>query len=83
MGWNLARRLKDSRLTAGLEDASRFYFVHSFHFECDDPADRLLRTEHGYAFTSGVERANVMGVQFHPEKSHRFGLRLLKNFVEM
>ncbi len=82
MGWNLIRKIKDSRLTAGLDDSSRFYFVHSFHYECTDEADRLLESHHGYAFTSGVERGNVMGVQFHPEKSHRYGMQLIKNFVE-
>lgn len=83
MGWNLIRKVKESRLTAGLEDKSRFYFVHSFHYECTDAADRLLETQHGHVFTSGVERGNVMGVQFHPEKSHRYGMQLLKNFVEL
>lgn len=83
MGWNLIRHVKDSRLTAGLDDRSRFYFVHSYHYECANAADRLLETQHGYAFTSGVERGNVMGVQFHPEKSHRYGMQLIKNFVEL
>lgn len=83
MGWNLIRQVKESRLTAGLDDKSRFYFVHSFHYECANAADRLLETRHGHAFTSGVERGNIMGVQFHPEKSHRFGMQLLKNFVEL
>lgn len=83
MGWNLIRKVKDSRLIAGLDEGSRFYFVHSYHYECADAADRLLETHHGYAFTSGVERGNVMGVQFHPEKSHRYGMQLIKNFVEL
>lgn len=83
MGWNLIQKVKDSRLTSGLDDTARFYFVHSFHYECIDVADRLLETHHGYAFASGVERGNVMGVQFHPEKSHRYGMQLIKNFVEI
>lgn len=83
MGWNLIRKVKDSRLIAGLDEGSRFYFVHSYHYECTNSADRLLETHHGYAFTSGVERGNVMGVQFHPEKSHRYGMQLIKNFVEL
>lgn len=83
MGWNLIRHVKDSRLTAGLDDRSRFYFVHSYHYECANAADQLLETHHGYAFTSGIERGNVMGVQFHPEKSHQYGMRLIKNFVEL
>lgn len=83
MGWNLVRIVKDSRLITGLDDRSRFYFVHSFHYECADAADCLLETHHGYDFTSGVERGNVMGVQFHPEKSHRYGMQLIKNFVDL
>lgn len=83
MGWNLIRKVKNSRLTANLSDGSRFYFVHSYHYECADTADQLLETHHGQTFTSGIERGNVMGVQFHPEKSHRYGMQLIKNFVEL
>jgi glutamine amidotransferase len=83
MGWNLIHHVKDSRLTSELDDNSKFYFVHSYHYECANPIDRLLETHHGYTFTSGVERGNVMGVQFHPEKSHRYGMQLIKNFVEL
>lgn len=83
MGWNTIRVAKLHPLVAGLDDASRFYFVHSYHYRCADPADELLSTQHGYRFTSGVQRDNVMGTQFHPEKSHRFGLQLIRNFVEM
>jgi len=83
MGWNMIRKLKDSRLTRDLDDNSRFYFVHSYHYECEHADDRLMETHHGYAFTSGIERGNVMGVQFHPEKSHRYGTQLLKSFVEL
>jgi glutamine amidotransferase len=83
MGWNFIRKVKHSRLIAELDEGSRFYFVHSYHYECADAADQLLETDHGYTFTSGVERGNVMGVQFHPEKSHRYGMQLIKNFVKL
>jgi glutamine amidotransferase len=83
MGWNLIRKVKNSRLIEELDEGSRFYFVHSYHYECTDVADKLLETDHGYTFSSGIERGNVMGVQFHPEKSHRFGMQLIKNFVEL
>jgi glutamine amidotransferase len=83
MGWNIAKPVKASPLLQGLESGARYYFVHSYYFDCLDPSDRLLETSHGVAFTSGIERANVMGVQFHPEKSHRFGSLLLKNFSEI
>lgn len=81
MGWNKAVPAKDHPLIAGLDEDTRFYFVHSFFFECEDPDSTLLRSSYGGAFTSGVQRGNVMGVQFHPEKSHRYGMQLIKNFV--
>jgi glutamine amidotransferase len=83
MGWNRVRICRPHRLLDGLDERARFYFVHSFHLECTDESDALLKTEYGYEFTSGVQRGNVMGVQFHPEKSHRFGMQLLKNFIEL
>lgn len=83
MGWNSISKIKDSPLVDGLDDKSRFYFVHSYHYECDNSEDRLLETGYGYNFTSAIERRNIMGVQFHPEKSHRYGMQLLKNFVEL
>lgn len=81
MGWNRASPAKDHPLIAGLGDDARFYFVHSFFFECEDSDNTLLRSSYGGAFTSAVQRGNVMGVQFHPEKSHRYGMQLIKNFV--
>ncbi len=81
MGWNRIRRRKAHRLLDGLDENSRFYFVHSYHYQCQDEADVLLETSYGYDFTSGVQRENVIGVQFHPEKSHRYGMQLMKNFV--
>jgi glutamine amidotransferase len=81
MGWLEVKREKESPLMAGLEDA-RFYFAHSYHVEVTDSSDILTSAEYGYKFTVGVERDNILGVQFHPEKSHRFGMRLLKNFAE-
>lgn len=82
MGWNLVKAEKLSPLMAGTGQDSRFYFVHSYHAVCNDPKDVLLSTLYGYRFTSSVERKNIIGVQFHPEKSHTFGMQLLKNFVE-
>lgn len=81
MGWNRASPTKDHTLIAGLGDDARFYFVHSYFFDCEDPDNTLLRSSYGGAFTSGIQRGNVMGVQFHPEKSHRYGMQLIKNFV--
>lgn len=81
MGWNQVMAYKKHPLAEGLETGARFYFVHSYHYECEDPADELFKTHYGYDFASGVQRGNVMGVQFHPEKSHRFGMQLFKNFI--
>jgi imidazole glycerol-phosphate synthase subunit HisH len=82
MGWNTVRVLKQSPLYEGMPAESRFYFVHSYHVACEDAADRLTETTHGIPFTSSVQHENILGAQFHPEKSHRFGLQLLRNFVE-
>ncbi len=81
MRWNRASPVEGHPLIAGLVDDARFYFVHSYFFDCVDSENILLRSSYGGAFTSGVQRGNVMGVQFHPEKSHRYGMQLIKNFV--
>jgi glutamine amidotransferase len=81
MGWNNVKIMKDSNLFKGLEIENRFYFVHSYHVVCDDGADVLSKTEYGFEFTSSILKGNIAGVQFHPEKSHKFGMRLLENFA--
>lgn len=81
MGWNTMRFVHDSPLQKDFEPDARFYFVHSFHLVCNDPRDVLGVTNYGYEFVSGVARDNIWGVQFHPEKSHRFGMQLLTNFA--
>lgn len=83
MGWNQVRPSHPHPLGQGLEDGARFYFVHSYYFDCTSEGDVLFKTNYGHDFASGVQRGNVMGVQFHPEKSHRFGLQLIRNFVEL
>lgn len=81
MGWNLVEAQCPNPLFAGLEKSSRFYFVHSFHMRCSNPENILTKSHYGYEFASGITKDNVAGVQFHPEKSHRFGLQLMRNFV--
>lgn len=81
MGWNTVAPRRDHDVLRDLPEDPRFYFVHSYHVVCDDPTDELCTTVHGYAFASVVHRGNVVGTQFHPEKSHRFGLHLLRNFA--
>lgn len=82
MGWNTVEVVKRSHLFNELEQA-RFYFVHSYHVICNDRLDILAETYYGYNFVSAIEKDNIFGVQFHPEKSHKFGMRLLRNFVEL
>jgi glutamine amidotransferase len=82
MGWNEVKVVKPGRLMQDILSDSRFYFVHSYYFEAKNKSDVLLTTEYGQVFTSGIERENIIGVQFHPEKSHKFGMQLLKNFAE-
>ncbi|WP_162052401.1 imidazole glycerol phosphate synthase subunit HisH [Pontibacter pamirensis] len=81
MGWNLVNEKKGSVLSKEMYEEPRFYFVHSYHFVCKNPQDELFRSNYGFEFTSAVEKDNIMGVQFHPEKSHKFGMRLLSNFA--
>ena len=82
MGWNLVRRVAPThRLTREMDGDARFYFVHSYYMETSDPEDVLLLTTYGIDFAAGVSRGNVSGVQFHPEKSHRFGKQLLAAFA--
>jgi glutamine amidotransferase len=83
MGWNEIGIRKSSRLMEGIGDGAEFYFAHSYHLMLDDPTDLSAETEYETRFPSAIERNNIFGVQFHPEKSHDVGARLLKNFVEM
>lgn len=79
IGWARATPVPGTALFQGLEE-NRFYFVHSYHAVCD-PAHVAATAWHGYEFPAAVVRGNVLGTQFHPEKSHRFGMRILQNFA--
>lgn len=83
MGWNDVLPVVDSPLFKGLETDPRFYFLHSFYFDCDNDAHALARASYGFDFSCAVAVGNVYGVQFHPEKSHHYGASLLKNFAEL
>jgi len=83
VGWNRVRPVREHPLFAGIEPGDFFYFVHSYYVEPGDAADVLATTDYGIEYASVCARANVMGAQFHPEKSQRAGLRLLENFVGM
>jgi len=82
MGWREVKLNKQSRLFNGMFDEPRFYFVHSYHPVLENPDDALMTADYGYSFVAGMEHENIMGVQFHPEKSHKFGMKLLENFVK-
>lgn len=82
IGWNEAHARPDSILFDGLPEHPDVYFVHSYHAVCADDADVAATCPFASGFTAAVERAPLFAVQFHPEKSQRFGLQILKNFVE-
>ena len=83
MGWNTIRPDNDNPLLLNLSNESRFYFLHSYYFQCNNPHDAIATTEYGIQFASAVNSRNIYGVQFHPEKSHQWGIQLLKNFAEL
>lgn len=80
MGWLEITPLKESPILEDLK-GSRFYFAHSYHVRAQNQEDELIGAHYGYEFSAALEHENLIGVQFHPEKSHRFGLQLLKNFA--
>ncbi len=81
MGWNVIRAVKPTPLFDGMYDEPRFYFVHSYHVYCRNVEDVMLTTDYGGTFVSGISRGNIYGVQFHPEKSHKFGMHLVRRFA--
>jgi glutamine amidotransferase len=83
MGWNDVHPVAGQPLFAGLEADARFYFLHSYLIECDDPAHVTATASYGLDFGCAVRNDNVQGVQFHPEKSHHFGAALLRNFATL
>jgi imidazole glycerol-phosphate synthase subunit HisH len=83
VGWNsVTRAAPEAGLFAGIPDGTDFYFVHSYAFVADDPADVLAQTHYDVPLTAAVRRGHIWGTQFHPEKSSRAGFRLLRNFIE-
>ena len=83
MGWTDIVPAKKSRIFADMHEEPRFYFVHSYHLAPSDPSDVLVNATYCYEFAAGVERDNIIGVQFHPEKSHKYGMKFLSNFVQL
>lgn len=83
VGWNQISHRKESALMRGIPDSSEFYFVHGYYLKPKAAADILNETEYEERFTSAIEKKNIFGVQYHPEKSHDVGEKLLKNFVSI
>ena len=83
MGWNTIIPQETNPLFKNLPDDARFYFAHSYHIDCENDANVGAVTEYGYSFASSVYKENIFGVQFHPEKSHKFGMKILSNFAEL
>lgn len=83
MGWNIVSEKKSTSLTRELDDEKRYYFVHSYHAVVDNDEHVLMTCRYGYDFTCAVNKGNIWGVQFHPEKSHKFGMALMKLFAEL
>lgn len=81
MGWNHVKPQKNHTLTKSITEETRFYFVHSYFMQPVDKDDILMTTHYGTDFASAVAKGNISGVQFHPEKSHRFGKQLFKSFL--
>ena len=81
MGWDIVNIKQNHKIVCNLKGLQRYYFVHSYHARCDNDDNVLMTCEYGYEFACAVVKGNVIGVQFHPEKSHDFGMALLKNFV--
>jgi len=83
MGWNDVYPTHSNPLFTGLNEEARFYFLHSYYFKCHHPEESIAVADYGVRFTCSVNRENVYGIQCHPEKSHHFGIQLLKNFAEL
>jgi len=82
MGWNTLDIQRQHPLVSDLGTESRFYFVHSYHIICADAVDVVAYTDYGYPLAAVISKGNIMGAQFHPEKSHKYGMQMLRNFAE-
>lgn len=83
MGWNTVRIQRSHPLVADLGEEPRFYFVHTYYVECEFEDNVLCTTQYGFPFASAIVNGHILGTQFHPEKSHKYGLKLLENFAKL
>lgn len=83
MGWNVVAPSNTCSLIRDLPEESRFYFVHSYYVKVDNSENSILKATHGVTFDAAIHHKNIYGAQFHPEKSHKFGMRILDNFARL
>jgi glutamine amidotransferase len=83
MGWNRVDIVQENEITIGFQDEFSFYFVHSYYVTVNDQANSMMKTNYGLEFDSAIVKDNIFGAQFHPEKSHKFGLKLFENFAKI
>ncbi len=83
MGWNTVKYSGHSKLTAELQEEPRFYFINSYYVKVENEKNSILKTNYGVEFDSAIQKNNIFGVQFHPEKSHKFGMKLFENFAKL
>ncbi|NLR90509.1 imidazole glycerol phosphate synthase subunit HisH [Flammeovirga agarivorans] len=83
MGWSIPNFIKETPISKNLDINSRFYFVHSYHFQCHNQLDILAKAYYGYEFPCAISKGNIFGLQFHPEKSHKYGMQIIKNFIQL
>jgi len=83
MGWNNVEIIRNSKLLQNIDNKSRFYFLHSYYFHCHNKKDIIALTDYGHPFPCAINSENIYGVQFHPEKSHKNGIEVLKNFANL
>ena len=83
LGWNSIQVSKECSLFNSVDTEEGFYFIHSYYYECSNKIDQLSSSEYGINFSSSIQRENIFGVQFHPEKSHQNGITLLQNFANI
>lgn len=83
MGWNIANIDQKNEITSGYNGEIRFYFVHSYYVKVSNPINSMMQTTYGLSFDSAIVKDNIFGAQFHPEKSHKFGMQFFKNFAKI
>lgn len=82
MGWDYLKIERESHIVEGVQQRDRFYFVHSYYVQCKNRENVIAKTEYGHVFDTVIQKDNIVGTQFHPEKSLKYGMKILKNFLE-